>query len=552
MTKILKQLCVFLFLAGTAAAAPQAALFDELDVLYPDTGPKTGVQEYKLDTPRGVPVGIHILIKGLEPDADFSWKLQENGKDVPEAKAFKLIDVPVEQNTGLDSRTEIFKKKKNPYVIRRAPFRLFEALEPVGKKVKARKDGVLALRLEVPVAPDAKPGLNKYSVIQESGSWKKVLAWNVTVHAVTVPPSSSLSQRYTNWFNPYQVARRHDLTIWSGEFWKMLEQYADLMARGRQNTFLYRWSAFAIKKRDGTIELHKERALRYARVFIDRGFTTIEGGHFAGRHEGKWGATRLDLVVTGSDVTSDQGKKEAASFCKQINAILKDLNLGENINYLQHLSDEPNESQVDAYKALAAEVRKNMPGVKIFDANHSRKLSGSIDHWCPQIHDYQNNMEFFEGRKKAGDAVWAYTCLVPGGKWMNRLLDQERTRMVYLHWGVEKYDLAGFLHWGLNHYRCNDPFEQSVVPHGAGPPNYLPAGDSHIVYPGKYGPYSSQRFEAHRMGMEDAELLKILKKKDSKAAAEVIGQVVRSFDDYSAEVSAYRKAKKRLLEALEK
>jgi hypothetical protein len=91
---------------------------------------------------------------------------------------------------------------------------------------------------------------------------------------------------------------------------------------------------------------------------------------------------------------------------------------------------------------------------------------------------------------------------------------------------------------------------QSVVPHGGGPPNFLPAGDSHVVYPGKNGPLSGQRFEAQRIGMEDAELLRILKARDPQRAGAILDRVFRAFDDYERSVNAYRAAKRELLSAL--
>jgi hypothetical protein len=113
---------------------------------------------------------------------------------------------------------------------------------------------------------------------------------------------------------------------------------------------------------------------------------------------------------------------------------------------------------------------------------------------------------------------------------------------------LAKYDLNGFLHWGFNHYRSGtDPFVQSVVPHGKGPPNFLPAGDSHVVFPGKGGPLSGQRFEAQRIGMEDAELLYVLKVRDARRAQAIITAAFRAFDDYETDVVAYRAAKRELL-----
>ena len=51
----------------------------------------------------------------------------------------EVLDVPVEQNTGLDSRTERFKGNINPYVIRRAPFRIFEIIKPLSSNTLISK-----------------------------------------------------------------------------------------------------------------------------------------------------------------------------------------------------------------------------------------------------------------------------------------------------------------------------------------------------------------------------------------------------------------------------
>ena len=165
------------------------------------------------------------------------------------------------------------------------------------------------------------------------------------------------------------------------------------------------------------------------------------------------------------------------------------------------------ETSIEAFDA----TKSSLPGIPIVEATMTRELTGAVDIWCPQVHKYQQNRSFFDERKAAGDQVWVYTCLVPGGPWVNRLLDQERLRQVWIGWAAAKWELDGFLHWGLNHYKA-DPFAQSVVDHPAMPntTNKLPAGDTHIVYPGPYGPWSSTRFEAHRIGLEDLAMLRML------------------------------------------
>ncbi len=538
-------------LCSLPASGQQAALFDELTELYPDTSPAAGVERMVSHTARGVPAGVHALVSGLPAGALVRCSLVENGVPVTVARTYRLIDVPVEQNTGLVSRTEAWDGKDNPHVIRPAPFRIFEVLEPFDGAVRANEAGVLALRVEVPIAPDDKVQPRTYTVSLEADAWRASLGWELNVHAVTVPPVGLQSPGYTNWFSPDIVAQRHDLEPWSEPFWEMLGRYADLMARGRQNTFWIRWRDFVSGREKEKLTLDRPRFKRYVRLFLDRGFTVVEGGHLAYRHKGDWNSPRLDLGLTGADVNSDEGRAELATLLSDVRAALAEVGLPEGAQYLQHLSDEPTNTNAESYQALAEQVRRHMPGVKIFEATMSLELVDAVDHWCPQVQEYQRHRDFFEARKNAGDKVWVYTCLAPGGPWLNRLLDQERLRQVYLGWALVKYDLAGFLHWGFNHYRPGvDPFTQSVVPHGQGPPNYLPAGDSHVVYPGKDGPLSGQRFEAQRIGLEDAELLRLLAARDPARAQAIIARVFRAFDDYETDLAAYRAAKRELLVAL--
>ena len=125
----------------------------------------------------------------------------------------------------------------------------------------------------------------------------------------------------------------------------------------------------------------------------------------------------------------------------------------------------------------------------------------------------------------------------------------ERLRQVYIGWGLAKYDLQGFLHWGLN-FHNDKPFEELVRYHMEG--QFLPAGDSHILYPVREGPLSSHRFESHRIGMEDYELLAQLKSHDAPRAQQIIARVLQAFDRYSKDIATYRTARNLLLDAVDR
>jgi len=343
------------------------------------------------------------------------------------------------------------------------------------------------------------------------------------------------------------MAKRHGLKPWSEAHWKMIGRYARLMVRGRQNTFWVPWGDVFKREKTGLI-LNRRRLRRIVKTFTDAGMYYIEGGHVAHRTGGKWDAPTFDISLGGPRATSVKGNADLARAMKQLTEEI-DRN-GWRDRWIQHVTDEPTAANATDYRILVGMVRKYLPGVPILDATMDTTLAGSVDIWCPQCQEYQKHRKLFQAQRAIGDRVWFYTCCSPGGPWLNRLLDMELLRPALFGWATALYDLDGFLHWGLNHYRADqDPFEKSVVPHGGG--NSLPAGDTHVVYPGKEGPWSSLRLEAQREGFEDYELLKQLKASKPDKASAIVAKVIRGFDDYARDVKVFRRARKSLLEALD-
>ena len=536
----------------------RVGLFDELVELYPDANPRPGSAQIDLHTPRGVPVGVHLLVR---PDdaRTIEFALTRAGQPVAGTRWYRLIDVPVEENTGLASRTERFDGRPNPYVIRKAPFRVFEVLKPVTSPIEADAP-LLALRVELDIPPDARTGRREYDLLVGAPGQQVTLRLAIHVHGAIVPPVGPDTFAYTNWFSTSNIASWHDLEPWSEEFWVMLGRYARLMARGRQNTFWVRWPDMFERDADGKPMLNRKRLERYVRTFDDAGLYYIEGAPITHRPGRDWSTTHLELSIVNVPATSEEGRRAFAAMADQIMSAINDNGWqggdegggGRGGRWIQHLSDEPTDTNAEDYKRFAAIVRGRMPGVPIIEATMSRQVAGAVDIWCPQVHKYQQQRDFFLQRQELGERVWTYTCLVPGGPWINRLLDQERLRQVYIGWAASRFNTDGFLHWGLNQYMA-DPFTQSVVDHPAQPntKNKLPAGDTHVIYPGDDGPWSGQRFEALRIGLEDHELLEQLRARDPALAKSIITSVFRAYDDYDIDVAKYRDARRRLLEALD-
>ena len=526
----------------------RAALIDSLESFFPDSdAAKIGAAKAALDVARGGTAAVHVLLRNVPAGAELSLSVKAAGRAAPTARWSRLLDVPVEINTGLVGFVERKGRPKNPHVIRRAPFRVYDAIQPIASPVKAPA-ATVALRLEIPVARNAKPGTRKYALTIAAGPQKRQLEVTVTVHKALIPPVGRRSLPYTNWFSLALMAKRHGLKPFSEAHWEMIARYARLMVRGRQNAFWLPWGDIFRRTKAGLV-LDRPKMRRIVRTFTEAGMYHIEGGHVGHRTGGKWTSPTFDITMGGPRATSPEGEADLAKACKQlVDEIERN---GWRDRWVQHVTDEPIDVNAADYCKLAAMVRKNMPDLPILDATESEKLVGLVDIWCPKAQEYQRRRTFFDARKAAGDRVWVYTCCFPGGPWLNRLLDMELLRPALLGWATARYDLDGFLHWGLNHYRTDqDPFQQSVVAHGGS--NSLPAGDTHVIYPGKGAPWSSLRFEAQREGLEDYELLKQLKAKDPKAAARILARAFRSYDDYTKETRTFRSARKALLEALGK
>ena len=105
----------------------KCSLRDSLEWLYSDSKidgePTTSLD---CDVPVGGVADVNVLVTDIDPDKPLRFS-----SDAPGGEFFRLIDVPVERNTGPDAFTERDGGPLNEFVTRRAPFRVFDAMEPL-------------------------------------------------------------------------------------------------------------------------------------------------------------------------------------------------------------------------------------------------------------------------------------------------------------------------------------------------------------------------------------------------------------------------------------
>lgn len=520
---------------------------DPLEKVFRDTPPPAEpAAELEVLAARNEFESAQFVLRSAEPLTN----LQARVEGLPEAQASFVGYVPLRANT---------RRTPDEEVVRKAPGLFPDPLLPPSlEKLEADTSQPVWVTIRVPKG--ARPGVHRASLVVVSDQGRIEQPFTLRVVKATLPDERTLA--VTNWFSATgpRFKNFHGVDDWSEAHWKVLEHYARMMAAYRQNVVLtpiYQLIDFQPGP-DGKLAFGFERFDRWVRLFQDAGVIgQIEGGHLGTRPGGVWTAPQFEIrlrAVEGGKVVSKVGKPgepAVEEFLSQfLPALQKHLEERGWLDiYMQHLCDEPIKENADSYRTLATIVRKYAPRLRRVDANHFRELVGAIDVWVPQLNYYDQSLDFYRERQKAGEEVWTYTCLAPTGTYPNRLIDYSLLKVRLLHWVNFRFGATGYLHWGWNQWSVKDPFADVEPPHGGN--IFLPPGDAWIVYPSKdHVLLSSIRFEAMRDGIEDYELLQLLAKKSPEKAHALAERLVPRIAAPEKDIAKFRHVRRELLDAL--
>lgn len=515
--------------------------------LYPDVVDYPSASDrIDVHTPRGSFAAAQILVQGTKAGE----KITVSYEGTLNLECYRLLDVCAERN----SNDEIWRvleldQPKPEYSTRKAPFPIFDILQPMddGGDVVEKEVSAFYVCWKIPV--DAKVGIETGSLALKIGEEEATVPVRITVHKAVVPEKKNIS--VSNWYCPENVGKDQGLELYTDEWLAELKKYYTLMARTRQTHIILRMDAIKIFEKGGKYTFDFSFMEKMIRFALDFGFEHLEFGHLTQKNYVRIGKYWLFYRPEGRKVYADspEGYNFLAQFLPQWTAFLK--KNGWYDGAVQHVGDEPYEEQTEDYRIISGMVRKFMPGMRLMDAVCHTELAGSVDCWVIPTRDYQRKRERFETFRALGDELWHYTCCHPGGKWLNRFLDFELIRSRLLHYGNYLFDLKGFLHWGFASFQGNmDYLRQHTCAISDDGVRLWPTGDSHISYPGNgNGPWLSIRAEQMRAGLEDCELLLAIAKKDKAKADALCTNVMRAFDDYTTDIAAFEENYLKLLQA---
>jgi len=350
----------------------------------------------------------------------------------------------------------------------------------------------------------------------------------------------------TQWFHCDCLAQYYGVEVWSQRHWEIIENFARVARKNGINLLLTPVFTPPLDTKIGGERLTtqlvgiKKTGNRYTYSFklLDRwiemcnrvGIEYLEISHLFSQ----WGATHAPKIMATVDGEykrifgweTDAHGEEYKSFLRSfLKAFLKHMkNRGDDKRCYFHISDEPNEAQLEDYKKSKRIVEGLLKDYVIMDALSSYQFykRGVVKTPIPA-----NNhiAPFIEGGVKN---LWTYYCCGQCVKVSNRLMAMPSWRNRSIGMQMFKYDIVGFLQWGYNFYN-NCSSVNAINPfYDASGEKWVPAGDTYSVYPAQDGTaLESLRILVFKEGLMDMQAMQLCASLYSKE--EVVAEIEKVF-----------------------
>ncbi len=219
--------------------------------------------------------------------------------------------------------------------------------------------------------------------------------------------------------------------------------------------------------------------------------------------------------------------------------------------------DEPAPKDYEFVAGGMRRLKKYAPGLQrmLTEEPGDNVLAGLVDIWCPVSPRY--NHEEAEKRRAHGERFWWYVCTGPKAPYCTLFIDHPATELRVWLWQTWQRKITGVLVWQSTYWTSSaafpdepqNPYEDPMgyrsgysTPRGV--KRYWGNGDGRFIYPpqaaavpGKSGPdpvielpVSSIRWEMLREGIEDYEMLYLLRELLDKRRADLSPEQIEKYE----------------------
>lgn len=389
-----------------------------------------------------------------------------------------------------------------------------------------------SLWVDIEITSDTPSGAFPIEIFLKNG--EEVLSSvtaSITIYEELLPKQKII---HTEWMHADCLADYYGVPVFSEEHWNIIENFFHEYVKRGCNMMLTPLFTPALDTAVGgertTIQLVDvtlqngsylfgfERLERWVNLCKSCGIEYYEMCHLFSQ----WGAKhppKIIGLVNGQEEkifgwhtpATGEYTKFLREFLPQLIEKLKEWKI-ERYTYF-HLSDEPDEKDLDSYRSAKESVKDLLRDFRTFDALSSYEFyrHGLVDYPVPQVNEV---IDFIE---HGVTNLWTYYCGCHGYKVSNRYFAMPSLRNRIYGLQLYKYNIAGILHWGYNFYNTQyslahiNPYE--ITDAGGS----FPSGDSFLVYPGADGhPEESIRMMVHYEALNDLRACQLLESLTSR------------------------------------
>jgi len=396
------------------------------------------------------------------------------------------------------------------------------------------------------IPEDAEPGTyNGTITLHARRGLEQPVTYPLTIEVtdVTLPDPSDYSFQLDVWAQPETVAAYAGVSPWSRSHWTLLSSYfRDLASRGQKvinvavvdDPWHHQW---ALNTRRSQTHLPYQSLVgwswnglrftfdfsrfdKYVETARSAGLGPRIGAYsmlaFQDREHLTYTDTHTGEVVTEYVTLGDTRWEEAwAAFLRAFEAHLSEK------GWLDDSWLSFDERPLDTMTVVRDLVHRVAPAFdsriaiagSVNTAGIASALAvdwGGLDQLTP---------EMVEERRRQGKITTFYTYGLPAHP--NTLSYSPAVEARMLPWIAASRRLDGFLRWSYNSWP-RDVFREPVF--------IFTQGDEYLVYPGPDGPMSSVRWEQLREGIEEYELVAMLRRRGGDAPAEALSLATRDLD----------------------
>lgn len=427
--------------------------------------------------------------------------------------------------------------------------------------------------IEISIPKDASPGIYTGKVkiytqcMFEDEELVKVFDFNILVKDIQLPEPRDFRFYLDLWQHPSNIARKHEVHLWSDEHFKVLENYIRPLAELGQKAItviaseipwsgqrcyrvknypsdLFEYSMILVERDESGYRYNFSPAERYINLCMKYGIDKeIE----------VFGLTNIwiDPEYGYASLAEDYPDAVRIRYYDRVDGTFKYIRSGEDIKaYIKALerffiekdlidrvrivADEPGD--IEKYRRSLEVIREIAPSFRFKSAiNHPEfieEFKDKISDFVPVLPGVFDRWEILKELKDKieGRMLWYVCCWPP---YPNTFISSPlvESRLIGILTAFIGFD--GFLRWNYTVWPEN-PRERISYRFP-----YWKAGDTNFVYPGKDGrPILTLRYKNLKRGIEDYELIMMLKERNGDTLLESLWGKIFKMKDIKAFYSA--------------